>query len=76
MRWLRGVGSSSCDLAIASRDLIAGGASLCRVALAVCGRLRFRMRAIAACMRGRLALSRDARGVLIVRPCVLLPRLG
>lgn len=61
MRWLRGVGSSSCDLAVASRDLIAGGASLRRVALAVCGRLRFRMRAIAACARGRLALSHDVR---------------
>ena len=64
MRWLRGVGSFSCDLAIANRNLTAGGASLCRVALAVCGRLRFRMRTIAACMRGRLALSRDARDAL------------
>lgn len=76
MRWLRSVGSSSCDLVVANRDLIAGGASLCRVALAVCGRLRFRMWGIAACVRGQLALSRDARDVLIVRPCVLLPRLG
>lgn len=76
MRWLRGVGSSSCDLAVASRDLIAGGASLRRVALAVFRRLRFRMRAIASCVRGRPALSRDARDVLIARPCVLLPRLG
>lgn len=64
MRWLRGVGSSSCDLAVASRDLIAGGASLRRVALAVFRRLRFRMRAIAACMCGQLALSRAARDVL------------
>lgn len=64
MRWLRGVGSSSCDLAIANRGLIAGDTALCRVALAVCGRLRFRMRTIAACMRGRLALSRDARDAL------------
>lgn len=76
MRWLRGAGPFSCDLAVANRDLIAGGASLCRVALAVCGRLRFHMRAIGACVRGLLALSRNARDVLILRPCVLLPRLG
>lgn len=63
MRLLRGVGSSSCDLAIANRNLIAGGASLCRVALAVCGRLRFRMRVIAVCVRGRPALSRAIRAV-------------
>lgn len=64
MRWLRGVGSFSCDFAVANRNLIAGGASHWRVVLAVCGRLRFRMRAIAACVRGRPALSRDARDVL------------
>lgn len=64
MRWLRGVGSFSCDLAVANEDLIAGGAPLCCVVLAVCGRLRFRMRAIVACMCGRLALLRAARGVL------------
>lgn len=64
MRWLRGVGSFSCDLAVANRNLIAVGASHWRVVLAVCGRLRFRMRAIAACVRGRPALSRDARSVL------------
>ena len=64
MRWLRGVGSFSCDLAVANRGLIAGGASQCRVALAVLRRLRSRMRAIAACMHGRLALSRDARDAL------------
>lgn len=76
MRWPRGVGSFSCDFVVANRNLIAGGVSLCRVVLAVRGRLRFRMRAIAACVRGRPALSRDARDVLIARPCVLLPRLG
>lgn len=76
MRWLRGAGPFNCDLAVANRDLIAGGASLCRVALAVCGRLRFRMRTIVVCAHGRLALLRNARDVLIVRPCVLLPRLG
>ena len=64
MRWLRGVGSFSCDLAVANKGLIAGGASLCCVALAVFRRLRFRMRAIAACVRGRPALSRAARDVL------------
>lgn len=64
MRWLRGVGSSSCDLAVANRNLIVGGASLRRVVLAVFRRLRFRMRATAACVRGRPALLRAARGVL------------
>lgn len=64
MRWLQGVGSFSCDFAVANKGLIAGGTALCRVALAVCGRLRFRMRAIVACMRGRPALSLDARDAL------------
>lgn len=64
MRWLRGVGSFSCDLAIANRNLIADGASLCRVVLAVFRRLRSRMRAIAACVRGRPELLRAARDVL------------
>lgn len=76
MRWLRGAGPFRCGFAcvpgIYPRCLVS--VPRCRGGARVPGVLR--MRTIVVRVRGQLALSRNAHDVLIVRSCVLLPRLG
>lgn len=76
MRWLRGAGSFSCGFVcvpgLYPRCLVS--VPRCRGGARMLGVLR--VRPIVVRVRGQLALLRDARDVLIVRPCVLLPRLG